>query len=326
MELVGAHTAGLLKGEPSPQILALRETCEQMNIPRRPKKAVSRELRAEIQGALFLGDLGVAVPKPAKLSQYILLCLELLRRGSCKLRELQVVCGGFVYFCTFRRPLLCALNKVWTFMGDLKAVPPVVRLPLPVGVVAELLRFVALVPFAQMCFKLKVMGTVTCSDASQFGGGVCHSTGLTPYGQAAAVSQVRGDVPDYEEACQVLSVGLFDGVGALRVACDFLQLPMAGHISIGSDPGGRRVVEPYFPDSVFHDDVRTVDETLVLQWSLQFSNVGLVLVGGGPPCQGVSGLNADKRACSRKYPVFGISSKGSFPGLRSALSWRTSHL
>lgn len=103
----------------------------------------------------------------------------------------------------------------------------------------ELVRFMALIPLAQMCFKLKVAGAVTCSDASS-----C-------FGQAAALFQVRGDVPEVEEACQVLSVGLFDGIGALRVACDLLQLPMAGHISIESDPGGRRVVESYFPDLFF---------------------------------------------------------------------------
>ena len=43
------------------------------------------------------------------------------------------------------------------------------------------------------------------------------------------------------------------------------------------------------------DDVRTVTEEVVLQWSTQFSSAGVVLIGAGPPCQGVSGLNADKK-------------------------------
>ena len=29
--------------------------------------------------------------------------------------------------------------------------------------------------------------------------------------------------------------------------------------------------------------------------ALKYSNVGLIVVGAGPPCQGVSGLNADKK-------------------------------
>ena len=45
---------------------------------------------------------------------------------------------------------------------------------------------------------------------------------------------------------QVLTVCLFDGIGALRVACDILGLPMAGHVSIEKDPKGRRAVENFF--------------------------------------------------------------------------------
>jgi len=115
LEVVDSQLAAVLKGEPSAEVLALRQEYEAVGLPRHPKKAVTRELRAEVQGALVLGDVGVALPKPSKILQYILLCFELLRRGECKLRELQVVVGGFVYFCLFRRPLLCALNQVWRF-------------------------------------------------------------------------------------------------------------------------------------------------------------------------------------------------------------------
>ena len=81
----------------------------------------------------------------------------------------------------------------------------------------------------------------------------------------------------------------------MRVACDVLGLPMAGHVSIEQNAKARRVVEAFFPDSTFHDNVLTVDEAMVRDWSLKFSNAGVVLIGAGPPCQGVSGLNADKR-------------------------------
>ena len=63
----------------------------------------------------------------------------------------------------------------------------------------------------------------------------------------------------------------------------------------GDIPEAKRVVESYFPDAVFHDDVRTVDATLVRSLSLRYPSVGLVLIGAGPPCQGVSGLNASKK-------------------------------
>ena len=43
------------------------------------------------------------------------------------------------------------------------------------------------------------------------------------------------------------------------------------------------------------EDVTAVTEDDVRGWSLRFGQVDLVLLGGGPPCQGVSGLNASRR-------------------------------
>lgn len=295
LEIVDTALADEIKGTPSAQVLAVRQMYTKMNLPRHPKKAVTRQIRAEVQGALVLGDKGIALPKPQKLLQYIRLGMELLVRGECKLRELQVVCGGLVYFTGFRRPLLSALNAVWRFMEELKTVPPVVRLPLPESVLVELVRFLCLVPLAQLCFTSRLEGTVTCSDASSGGGGMCASSGLSAYGLAACATTIRGDIPEEHDIVQVLSIGLFDGLGALRVACDVLGLPMAGHVSIEQNAKARRVVEAFFPDSTFHDNVLTVDEAMVRDWSLKYSNAGVVLIGAGPPCQGVSGLNADKR-------------------------------
>ena len=76
---------------------------------------------------------------------------------------------------------------------------------------------------------------------------------------------------------------------------------MCGHISIEKDEGGRRVVESYFPDTVFHDDVTTVTDELVQSWALPFSKAGLILIGAGPPCQGVSKLNADRQGTLKDH-------------------------
>ena len=63
----------------------------------------------------------------------------------------------------------------------------------------------------------------------------------------------------------------------------------------------RRVVEAYFPDSSFHEDVTSIDEEVVTGWALKYSNAGVIIMGAGPPCQGVSGLNADKRGALRDH-------------------------
>ena len=96
---------------------------------------------------------------------------------------------------------------------------------------------------------------------------------------------------------QVLSVGLFDGVSCLRMACDVLGLPMAGQVSVEKAPEGSRVVEAAFAETIFVEDVTLVEE-MVMQWAGRFPQVGL---GAGPPCQGVSGLNADKRGALKDH-------------------------
>ena len=66
------------------------------------------------------------------------------------------------------------------------------------------------------------------------------------------------------------------------------------------NPHCHRVVESFFPECDFYPDVTTFgEEEILLQLSLKYSNVGLIFVGAGPPCQGVSGLNADKQGALR---------------------------
>lgn len=85
---------------------------------------------------------------------------------------------------------------------------------------------------------------------------------------------------------------------------DTLGVPEAGHISVEKSPEARRVVESYFADTILVEDIEQVDEAMVRQWSLRFSNVGLVVVGAGPPCQGVSGLNSDRRGFAELSKLF----------------------
>ena len=288
-------TADLIKGTPSAQILQLRQDYAALGLPRHPKKGVERQMKAEIQGALFDGAQGYAVAKPEKIWQYALLGLELLKRGQCTLKELQVVCGGFVYMAMFRRPLLGVLNQVWAFMQTFNPRQGSILQRTPRPVEQEIARFILLIPLAQMDFRADLCEQISCSDASTSGGGICVSEGLTAYGVHASNSQVRGDIPEEHDLCQVLTVGLFDGISALRMAADVLGLPVAGHVSIEKDSKGRRVVESWFPDTTFFDDVVDFGEEQVKDLALRYSNVGVVVLGAGPPCQGVSGLNADKK-------------------------------
>ena len=296
---VDKKLASLLEGSVTKEVEALREHYASQGLPRHPKKAVQSQFQGEIQGAWVDGRKGEVFAKPGKLGKYVSVVLEVLLNGAASQRELQIIGGGLVYVAMFKRPLLCGLNQLWTDIVDMEGLPPSLRRPLRKEVVHELVRFLGLAPLAFMNLRLPYDPIVTCSDASTSGGGACLSRGLTPYGAAAALCNVRGDIPEAHDFQQILSVGLFDGISALRVALDILELPIAGHISVESNSEARRVVEAWFPDTLFVTDIHEVDEEQVKSWALRYTLVSLILVGAGPPCQGVSGLNYDRKGALR---------------------------
>ena len=302
LEKVPKNSHELLVGECSPGIMALRAEYESWGVPRHPKKAVSRSLVAEVQGAIIDGNLGIAYAKPSKVYKYTGLSILFLKETMSSQKQVQVIAGGLVYLSMFRRPLLGSLNNIWRFIEAFRGYPPVVKLPIPDGVKLEVARFLCLIPLARLDFRLSVSSEVTASDASTSGGGLTVSTGLTGFGIAASQTVTRGDVAEPGDLHGVLTVGLFDGIGALRVAADACGLAVVGHISVEVNKAASRVLESRFPATVFVEGgVEAVTEEEVQRWACQFSQASLVLIGAGPPCQGVSGLNADRRGALRDH-------------------------
>eukprot|EP00435_Cladocopium_sp_Y103_P016211 s3739_g4.t1 len=292
---VSAEDAKAIQGQVSPLVQALRDQYQALGVPRHPKKAVSCRTIAEVQGAIVDGHLGMAYPKVEKVLKYAHLSRLLLEAGEATQKQMQIVGGGLVYISMFRRPLLGCLNHVWQFILQCEGYPPFVKFPLPDPVKQELVRFLGLLPLAYMDFRTSISPQLTASDASQSGGGVTVSTGLTPAGAVARHCSVRGDLVDPVDIPSVLTIGLFDGIGALRVAADALGWNVVGHISVEKYAPGQRVVESRFPNSILVPGVEDVDYTMVREWAQQFSQVSVVMLGAGPPCQGVSGLNAARK-------------------------------
>eukprot|EP00438_Fugacium_kawagutii_P019340 Skav202391 [mRNA] locus=scaffold1406:428545:431115:- [translate_table: standard] len=292
---VNKNLADAVAGQVSPLVFGLREEYMSLNVPRHPKKAVEQSRLAEVQGGLIDGEAGIAAPKPEKLLKYCFLALKMLQQRTCSQKQLQVVAGGFVYLSMFRRPLLGCLNHVWTAIGEFNGYPPVVKLPISRLVKMELSRFLCLAPLAFVNFRTPLLSQVTASDASEYGGGVTFSTGVSEFGSCAARCVVRGDLVEPTEVTNVLSIGLFDGIAALRVAIDCLGWISIGHVSVETNPEARTVVESQFPAAEHFSDVTKVDASVVQDWACKYSQASLVVVGAGPPCQGVSGLNSDRK-------------------------------
>eukprot|EP00438_Fugacium_kawagutii_P001652 Skav236323 [mRNA] locus=scaffold97:171922:176667:+ [translate_table: standard] len=285
------------EGTLAPGVLALRSQYERWQVPRNLKKSVARSARCELQGATIDGQLGVAYPRETKIAKYLGLGYLLGLQDFAVQKQWQIACGGLVYFTMFRRPLLSGLNRVWTHIESFNVGHRSMRTPDECRL--ELFRFLALLPLARMDFRADVHPMVTCSDASTTGGGACASTGLTALGCEVAGGGVRGEEPNPGHQLRVLSIGLFDGIGALRVALDALNVKVLAHISVEPNRSAQMVVESQFPGVVLVNQVQEVSEEMVLDWSARFPQCDLVLLGAGPPCQGVSGLNVDRKGALR---------------------------
>ena len=67
---------------------------------------------------------------------------------------MQVIAGGLVYLATFKRALMGSLNAIWQFIEEFNKYPPVVRLEIPRVVKLEIVRILAMMPLAQLDFRL----------------------------------------------------------------------------------------------------------------------------------------------------------------------------
>lgn len=294
LEKVEATGMSQVEGSCAPGVLALRQEYERWGVPRNEKKAVQRSARAELQGAIVDGVKGVAYPKESKLVKYLGMAWRLAHEPGGTQKQWQVTCGGLVYFSMFRRPLLGLLNAVWRHIESFSG-SPTPWLATPDDCRLELLRFVGSLPLARLDFRLDMHPTISCSDASNSGGGLCASHALTAFGAHVADGGLRGEQLESSSELSVLSIGLFDGLAAFRVCHDVLGVRVLGHISVEKSDGARRVVETHYPGVVTLEDVADVTPVVVKEWSAKFSQCSLVIIGAGPPCQGVSGLNADRK-------------------------------
>ena len=296
LEKENPEAASIINGSTPPDLEPILEEYFRWGVPLNSKKSVRRATFAEIQGAEIDGCAGTARPKRDKLQKYVSATLSLLRVGKATQKQMQVICGGLVYFAMFRRPLMSCLNYVWKFIHSFDLSSEKV-LRIPTGVMSELLVFLGLLPLVHMDFRTSVSSVVTASDASNLGGGICASSGITSLGDSVASAEFRGeslvDVPEGGVVC----IGLFDGISAMRVALESIRARVVLHISVESDPTCRRVVETHFPDVAHYGDVATTDQGCCNEWATKASSAKIVLVGAGPPYHnGVEAGTTDSRS------------------------------
>ncbi|CAK0897757.1 unnamed protein product, partial [Prorocentrum cordatum] len=311
------------------------------------RKAHLGETKVERMGVLVDGLRGrVSVPL-MKLFETMLLGALLVTKDWVYWKTMLVLLGKLVRALEFRRVLFCILNEVWKFADGTHS-----------GWVnsemtEEILSGVGLLPLAFTDLRAEVDARVTCSDASEDGGGARTSLRLCPEAlskltAAAAAGQegrqhlmagrlLLGEAslwrawesrnpglppPAGDKIPAVLVIGLFDGIGGMIVSLSRLRTKIIGYVSSEVDPSARRVVRKRWPGLIDWGNIQDVGTQHIDKLVQLFGGiVDVVYCGAGSPCQDLSrlmfgrrGLEGQKSALFREIPrILGLLN-AAFPG------------
>ena len=194
---------------------------------------------------------------------------------------------------------MSVFSHVWGFIQDgvnvLDSKDKCVHVPrrVPPKVRDEFLMALATLGLAYFDLKLKVSDVLTCSDASELGGGVCVSTSLDP-SSFPDINQFISREASRAPAC-VLLISAFNGISSSHQILSVLEVPLVGSVAVEPDPQANRVTRTHFPQTEIIDCIKTITLEVVEEWARKYAGCKIVLLTGGPPCQGVSGLNASRK-------------------------------
>ncbi|CAK0821056.1 unnamed protein product [Prorocentrum cordatum] len=103
-------------------------------------------------------------------------------------------------------------------------------------------------------------------------------------------------IPLAAASLRALCIGLFDGICGLAVALSRPLVRIVAYVNAETDAKAGRVVRLRWPGAIDGSDVRTVTaQTVEVLRIADQSEVDLVVVGAGSPCQGLTGLGAAGR-------------------------------
>ena len=152
---------------------SIRNIYEGLNVPYSKDKGEVRVKSSDKLGAHINGEGGTLGIGQLRAVELLSLGLHLVGSQKVPTKWMQIFMGKFVHVMQFRRPLFCLVERLWTRITKF-SVGPLRRLE-----VEELLLLVSLLPLCYSDLNAAISGQVTASDASESGGGLTRSTGLS---------------------------------------------------------------------------------------------------------------------------------------------------
>ena len=274
----------------SPLQAQMREIYRRCKVPYSESKSESRVLASEKLGALIAGGCGILGVSQGRCLDLISLGMFLMGLDMVPTRWIQIFLGKYVHVMQFRRPLFGLVEKLWSRVSKFSAGP------LRPGEVTEVWSLLLLLPLCYTDLKARISGTVTASDASEWGGGMTASVGLSEIGRRGLWSQpgVGHGIRCKGETSEVVAIEWFAGIGGLSRALERLDIHPLGVAVCEQDPFCLKVLRNFIPGCCVWKDIRTVQKKDIKDFLDAYPNAQGVVQGGGSPCQGLSQLNVNR--------------------------------
>jgi len=207
---------------PSPLHRALSAAFKAWQITTNSSKAINGASEGATLGAETLGHAGLVWPGEDKCLKAISCALWCLCQEKPTKKSLASGGGLWLFLLQFRRcfmPLLCRFWTVLEFWPEHRSF----------YLADEFLSLLCAIPLLRMDLRLSCDSLTTCSDASEWGAGVCYATTITEQGRDALGGfsrQVGGPGRD-----EVGLIELFGGIGGGRRALEILGVGCQRSIS-----------------------------------------------------------------------------------------------
>ncbi|CAK0808859.1 unnamed protein product [Prorocentrum cordatum] len=161
-----------LQAPESEEHIAFVGTCARYGIPLNPAKSLVAKLNAGILGGLLRGDKGWLAVAPDKARALAFKGAVLATQSSWSAGALQHWAGQACFAAGFRRPLFAVLEQVFPTI-QLAASGPIQA---SAATMDEIIAFTLLLPLAYTNLRAQVKRAISCTDASEHGGGAAEAT------------------------------------------------------------------------------------------------------------------------------------------------------
>jgi hypothetical protein len=287
-----------LAGTPSKVQLKARERYQEWDIPFSKKKSIEQAFEAKRLGALFDGRAGRLGCATQRGLDVLGLGWHLMARKRIAKKMLQAFLGKDCHIMQWRRPLMSTYDEVWKAV-----VPDKHQISLTRGCCSEMLVALGCRPLMFSSWRAKLSPVTTCSDASETGGGICSSQGLTVEGEIAAlrllgVDWLADQVQERPVATSMqpfMTIDWFAGMGGLEQSLRLLGLHPQLQVFCENSGPALRVLRSHWPGGIFWNDILRVTQEDIEKAMDRAGDVKGIIQAGGSPCQGLSQLSSERK-------------------------------